>query len=63
MPRRPAVAPGRLSLFLRRRFTAALFREFFSNRAFYHLRVENAALRLLEVEQGPSRLSLQENSH
>lgn len=43
-------AAGQLSLFLRRRFTTELFREFFNNRVYFHLHVENASLRLLEVE-------------
>eukprot|EP00927_Polykrikos_kofoidii_P058049 TRINITY_DN5233_c0_g2_i1.p1 TRINITY_DN5233_c0_g2~~TRINITY_DN5233_c0_g2_i1.p1 ORF type:complete len:619 (+),score=92.50 TRINITY_DN5233_c0_g2_i1:268-2124(+) len=43
-------ASGYLSLFLRRRFTKELFREYFNNKAYFHLQAENASLRLLEVE-------------
>jgi len=43
-------AAGQLSLFLRQRFTTALFRDFFSNRNYFAIEVPNASLRLVEVE-------------
>ena len=43
-------AAGRLSLFLLDRFTTAMFRDFFTNCAYFHLKVPNASLRLMEVD-------------